>query len=682
VDVKMAGKDSEKISRRTFLRRTGLLTAAVGSGLATNPAYAGRKLAHFLGCGRKVVVIGIDGMDPVLSARMMDQGRLPNFKKLRDLGGFSRLGTSNPPQSPVAWANFINGAGPGSHGIFDFIHRHPQQQCEPFFAVAETVAGQGYIDIGKYKIQLGFWPFDDQPSETVLRRQGTPFWDYLDRAGIRSAFYDLPANYPPSRSKFGHHKCLAGLGTPDLLGTYGTCQCFSEDGPLRTTDEHGSRRSVVLFEDGTSKPAVRLIGPPDSMLKEPQDTFIDFVVHKDDAADAALIEIQNQKILLKHGQWSKWIQLRFPLSKPGPDGHISAICRFYLQEVSPNFRLYASPINADPTDPAIRFTEPERFSRQISSELGLFPTTGFQEDYNARKNKIFTDEEYVHQAGMVLDERLDLLDYAKENYIDGLLFFYFSSTDLQGHIFWWDSDDKHPVRSADAAKKYFAHLQDIYRRLDFAVGGVLAAYGDKATVMVLSDHGFSNFGRQFALNAWLRENGYIKPANAAALLGDVDWGNTTAYGLGINGLYLNLKGREKYGIVDPSHKDKLLNELVARLESVRDDNGNSPIKKVRRSDEIYSGKAMALAPDLIVGYRKDYRASWATCLGGMDDFILADNNMAWSADHCCDSSEIPGVLFANKPIKAKNPSLVDVAPTILAEFGIDTPASMTGTNVL
>jgi len=516
-----------------------------------------------------------------------------------------------------------------------------------------------------------------------LRRRGIPFWDYLDKAGIPSVFYDLPSNYPPSRSTFGSHKCLAGMGTPDLLGTYGTYQHFSEDGPVRTRDEGGGKRSIIFFENGTSKPPVKLFGPYNTMLKEPEHSYIEFVVHKDAAADAAVIEIQNQRLLLKRGQWTKWIELDFDLSTPKlmPDKHISGICRFYLQEVSPNFRLYATPINANPADPAIRLTEPEGFSRQISEKLGLFYTTGFQEDHKALSNGIFADDEYIAQAGIVLEERLNLLKYARENYRDGLLFFYFSSTDLQAHMLWWNSDDKHPVRSMEQAKKCFAHLQDVYRRMDAVIGDLLATYGDDATILVLSDHGFANFGRQFALNAWLRENGYIRPANATGLLSDVDWGSTTAFGLGINGLYLNLKGREKYGIVDPSQKSELLNELVARLESLRDDNGKSVIKKVRRSDQIYSGQETALAPDLIVGYRRGYRASWATCLGDMDNFILADNDAAWSADHCCDSSEIPGVLFANKPVKAESPSLVDLAPTILAEFGIATPSSMTGANV-
>src|SRR5579871_1860786 len=111
-------------------------------------------------------------MDPRLCESMMAAGQLPHLSKLRAAGGFSDLGTSIPPQSPVAWANFINGAGPGSHGIFDFIHRHPGQPTAPFFSAAETLPGEGGWNHGAYKIPLDFWPFNHKPPTTVLRRQG------------------------------------------------------------------------------------------------------------------------------------------------------------------------------------------------------------------------------------------------------------------------------------------------------------------------------------------------------------------------------------------------------------------------------------------------------------------------------------------------------------------------------
>src|SRR5206468_7772293 len=145
---------------------------------------------------------------------------------------------------------------------------------------------------------------------------------------------------------------------------------------------------------------------------------------------------------------------------------------------------------------------------------------------------------------------------------------------------------------------------------------------------------------------------------------------------------LNLKGRERDGIVEPGEKqEELLTELKERLEAVTDVNGESVIRNVYRADKIYSGGATALAPDLIVGYRRGYRASWATCLGDLTPEVLLDNDAAWSADHCADALEVPGVLFCNRPFGAKSPALVDVAPSILAEFGLETPPPMTGRSI-
>ena len=118
----------KKISRRDFIKQSAYAAAALTTSIGVRPAFAVNKKLPRLG-GKKVIVIGFDGMDPRLSEKMMAAGKLPNLDRLRRQRGYSVLGTSIPPQSPVAWANFINGAGPGSHGIFDFIHRDPERQA-------------------------------------------------------------------------------------------------------------------------------------------------------------------------------------------------------------------------------------------------------------------------------------------------------------------------------------------------------------------------------------------------------------------------------------------------------------------------------------------------------------------------------------------------------------------------
>jgi predicted AlkP superfamily phosphohydrolase/phosphomutase len=683
----MADRPDGKLNRRQWLKRAGI-GAAVAAAVGGGGYWIGSRRRVSRSHGKKVIVIGIDGMDPRLCAAMMKAGRLPNLARLSAAGGFSDLGTSIPPQSPVAWANFINGAGPGSHGIFDFIHRRPEQQCAPFYSAAEMVPGAGGWEVGEHRLQLDFWPFNHRPPATVLRRQGVPFWDYLDEQGVPTTFYDLPSNYPPSPSQYGHHRCICGMGTPDMLGDFGTYQHFAEDGPEERTDEGGGKRSRLVF-DADEKADAELVGPENSMLITPRRVKIKFQVHRDRRANAAVIEFQGKKILLRAGQWSRWTKLEFELSTPAflPNKTVSGICRFYLQQVATPFRLYVTPINIDPSAPAVPISEPPEFIKDVSRRLGLFYTTGFQEDHKARINGVFDDAEYARQAGMVLDERLRLFDDAIEDYDDGLLFFYFSSSDLQSHMFWWDSDDRHPTRTAAEASSYFGHVKRLYRKLDEVIGDVVDRYGSSATIIVMSDHGFSNFAQQFNLNSWLRDAGgdapgYLGPRECTSIMKDVDWSRTAAYGLGINGLYVNLKGRERDGIIEPGEEyEALLTELATRLEAITDPDGRKVIRGVYRSSQVYSGDATALAPDLIIGYSRGYRASWATCLGELTEEWLLPNDSAWSADHCADALEVPGVLFCNRPIRARKPSLVDLAPSILAEFGLAAPATMVGRNI-
>jgi len=644
---------------------------------------------------KKVIVLGFDGMDPRLCTKLMDAGKMPNCAKMRDGGGFKPLGTSIPPQSPVAWSDFITGAGPGVHGIFDFIHRNPKAGCTPYYSAADTVKGDGAWEVGDFQIPLTFWPFNHNPTQTMLKRHGTPFWDYLDQAGIPIRIYDIPSNYPPSKSHHGHMCCLSGMGVPDLLGGLGgTYQFFSEDVIIRK-DEGGGVHFPLVFEKDAAR--AKLIGPSNTNQKSAKESTAEFAVHRDPKNAAAKIVYQNQTVLLKEGEWSNWHTVDYELDMPSflPKARANGIVRFYLQQVRPVFRLYVTPVNIDPLDPAGQvISEPADFVTRIGEVLGRFYTAGFQEDHKALSNKVFKDAEYHQQADYVLDERFNLLKYARDHYEDGFLFFYFSSTDLQGHMFWWDSDEPHPTRSPEEAKKYHQVMIDLYIRMDKVIGEMVDRYGKEATLLVMSDHGFGNFKRQFHLNSWLRDNGFLGPADARSLYDSsngakVDWKQTKAYALGLNGLYLNQLNREHQGIVTQRDRAALIQELTEKLLAVRDPvDGKPVVKEVYRADRIYAGPfANPLAspdssppatPDLIVGYYRGYRASWATTLGDIPEKVIEDNDSAWSADHCVAADEVPGVIFSNKPIVKDSPSLIDMAPTILEEFGLAVPDSMKG----
>lgn len=664
----------KNINRRDFLKTTAAASLAphLITGCSSNKNTNQTK---------KVIIIGIDGMDPVLTEQMMAHGELPNFNRLRQQGGYSPLATTLPPQSPVAWASFITGANPGVHGIYDFVHRKPESQSRLFSSFAETVPASDALQIGAQKVPLTFWPFNHQPAHTILNRRGTPFWNFLDEKNINSQIYLVPSNYPPSPSKYGHHQSLAGMGAPDMTGNRGMYQFFSETGPNHSSYQNQGWYGRLAFDNHTA--SARLAGPPHQCADPPDSIFIDFSVHRDSQQNSAAIDIQNQNILLKSGQWSRWIKLHFALSTPlAPDKTITGICRFYLRQVAPNFQLYISPINIDPSDPAVTICQPANFSKKIVEELGLFYTLGFQEDYNARIFNVFNDEEFVQQAQLVLEQRLELLDYALNHYDDGVLFFYFSSTDLQSHICWWDSSKPHPFRSAQQSNYYHNHIKNLYQQMDNVLGDIIARFDKDSTILVLSDHGFAGLHQNFNLNRWLRDNNYITPNNAESLETDVDWSGSSAFALGINGLYINQKDRERDGIVKPGHqKESLLNELIEKLQNVRDAQDNPIIEQVFRADKVYHGDAARLAPDLIIGYHRGFRCAYDSSIGLLQSDIISPNNNPWSADHCFTPKQIPGVLFANKPIKRKNPSILDLAPTILNEYNLKPGPDMEGKNL-
>jgi predicted AlkP superfamily phosphohydrolase/phosphomutase len=664
----------------------GVILAITIGGLLVGFGGCGKDDGKGKAGGKKVMVIGADGMDPIRVERLMSQGRLPNLAKLRSEGGFRPLTTSIPPQSAVAWSNFITGAGPGIHGIFDFIHRDPEKQAEPYWSGNQIVTVK---DKEPWPLP---WPMKGYqlPRAEVrneLRRRGVPFWEYLDTRGFPVHMYHVPANYPPSESKAGNAKSMSEMGVPDALGNQGTYQQFSS---TRLHDlKAGEGYKLRLRHDYKSGAYVgKLYGPPNEYQVKTPDLSVDLNIYPDPENNVAKIVYLNKgvfsdetvELILDVGEWSDWQQVRFPKTPVGPV--YKTMVRFFVQEVRPELRVYTNPLNFIPTESEITFSEPADFVKEIGEEIGPFFTQGFAEQFNALKHGIFVDEEFRVQAQLVLDERMKMLDYALDHFDQGLLFFYFSSTDLQSHMFWWDTDAKHPTRSPEDARKYDAVVDDVYAKVDAAIGHCRERAGNDATILVMSDHGFCNFRRGVAINTWLRDEGYLVAKKG--LLIDADWSKTRAYSIGVEGsIYLNLRGREKQGIVNEGERNALLTEISDKLMKLVDPQTGRPVfRRIYRPDECYSGPEAKNAPDLIPGYERDYRASWNTCLGDFDKAVIVDNDSAWAADHCAAHDLVPGVLFSNKRITLDEPALIDLAPSVLAEFGIPKPDYMTGRSFL
>ena len=614
---------------------------------------------------KKVIVLGIDGMDPGLLGRFVQEGRMPNFGRFMAEDHFRPLRTSIPPQSPVAWSSFITGMNPGGHGIFDFIHRDPAT-LSPYLSTSRT-------EEGAYALSLGSWRVPLSAGRVRLLRRGSAFWEILGRHGTASTILRVPANFPPAGESAQQ---LSGMGTPDLQGTYGVFSFYTQDPEPFAGEVSGGK--VIPLAVRNHRFQARLMGPPNPFRTDVEQASLSFQGTVDPESRVVRIELGGRRFLLQEGNWSQWVEVEFELV---PFLHsVRGICRFYLKQAVPHLQIYVTPVNIHPSHPALPISHPADYSHRLCERIGLFSTLGIPEDTKALSSGILEDEEFLQQADSVFQEELRMLEAGLRDFRQGLFFFYLGRLDQLSHMFWRTMDSRHPGFQANSP--HAGVIPDGYAEMDRVLGRVLEKVDDRTTLLVMSDHGFAPFYRSFHLNTWLRQQGYITLTDGSegGMLRNVDWSRTRAYGFGFNGLYLNLYGREPRGIVRKGEEEEaLLREISARLLELRDPgSGRAVVARVHRPDRIYSGPLAQEGPDLVLGYHRGYRASWETTLGRFPEQVLEDNLDKWSGDHLIHAEEVPGILISNRKIRVEQPALTDLAPTILAEFGVPPDPAMVG----
>jgi predicted AlkP superfamily phosphohydrolase/phosphomutase len=643
-----------------------------------------------------IFVLGIDGVDPVILERLMGEGRMPHFSRLAEEGTFQRLGTSTPPQSPVAWSNFITGRNPGGHGMFDFIHRDPQTY-QPLSSATRPPSGDPppSIELFGYTIPLG-------GDALVNNRGGIAFWDVLQAAGVEVEVYRIPGNYPPTPSQA---RTLSGMGTVDLRGEYGTYSWYSSKPP--PTEGHLKADYELVTVEDTDFDSVpdtvqtSLKGAPDILHLEPgaipgptDFLMTGLTVHVDPEEEVAWLKIDGKDVVLREGEWSDWVEVSFD-ALPWGLMQFAGTVRFYLKEVRPDFQLYASPVNLAPGDPAQPITTPDDFIETLFDELGNFYTVGMPEETNALKDGLFDDDDFEKQVKLFQEEDSDrLLDLALSRFKrGGTTFFYNSDVDLQCHMLWRHGDPRnpdaprHPAWEEEAARHHAGDIEMYYERADRVLGHVRERLPEDTLLIVMSDHGHAPYTRMVHLNAWLRDQGYLvlkdgKKTGHIAAADDVDWSRTRAYGLGFNGLYLNLAGREGKGIVPVNQADALMDEISRRLVALRDPkNGAQVVLRVDRARDVYSGERVAEGPDMIVGYDVHYGGSDASTLGEITEEVIEDNQSRWSGSHLMAPEVVPGILLVNRKLRGSGYDLTDVTATLLDHYGLPPAEGMVGRSI-
>lgn len=609
----------------------------------------------------KVVVIGLDGLEPAIAEGMMLRGELPNLGTLRQTGGYARMATTLPAQTPVAWSSFAVGANPGVHGIFDFLRR----------------------DLATYRPDVGLYRYEQKsrflPPRAVNLRGGKPVWSWLSDAGVPATVLRHPCTYPPDALR---GRMLAGVGVPDIRGGFGSPSYYTEEATEPAGD--GEHLASVVPDDG-GRATVSLRGPrgPGGV-----DVTLDLDIEVDGPGRRVTLGGAGVETLpVEEGHWSRWLPVRF---KMGTLQSVRGLVRFHLVSATP-LRLYASPVHFDPDAPVFPVSHPWDYAAELRRELGPYHTLGMAEEHAGLNNGRISEEAFLTQCETVLSERRAMLHYELDRLDSGFLFCLFDTPDRIQHMFWRYRDPGHPAHNGSTPDPDRARVvEDHYRVLDGIVGEVLDGAGDDTLVMVASDHGFTDFRRALNLNSWLQANGFlalkkgVEPGDGAGdLLRDVDWARTRAFALGMAGIYLNLEGREAEGAVDPSEAEVVKADLARRLAGLRDpSNGAVAVRDVRRREDAYRGDFVERSPDLLVSCAPGYRVSSASAVGGVPSEVLVDNHERWSGDHVVDPAAVPGVLFMNRCFDDASPRIVDLAPTILDSLEIPGAEAMEGTPLL
>lgn len=613
---------------------------------------------------KRVVVIGLDGFDPGLAQRFAKEGRMPNLDALARQGCFHPLQTACPSISPVAWSTYATGVDASRHNIYDFLTRDPCNYA-PMLSSSDTRTVARTLNLGFARVPWG--------SRAVLRllQKSQPFWKLLGAHRVWSTIIRVPITFPPQKFKNG--TLLSGMCVPDLQGTQGSFAFYSTKERPKGAHIGGQQYQIAIR---SNKIESKLTGPPG---KDGHPMKCPFTIDVDPGARRAKLTVGGESVELGLREYSPWMVIPF-------DG-VQGIARFYIQTWDDGaFELYVTPIHIDPEKPAMPISHPFVYSIYLAKLLGPYATLGLAEDTWALNERVIDEDAFLKQAWLIFEERKKHLWEALDKTKRGFVTVVFDTSDRISHMFYRTLDPTHPANAGKEVEKYAHVMPDMYHRMDALIGEVRAKIGDdKDTVlMVISDHGFTNFRRGVNLNTWLKENGYLFLKDGAETSPDwfakVDWKRTKAFTLGLTGLFVNRCGRERDGVVSKGPEmNALCRELKQKLEALRDPiDGQPVIKEVFLTHDLHSGPYADSAPELLIGYHKGYRHSWDCATGSVSTQVFTDNTKSWSGDHCVDPRLVPGVFWCNRSIDVETPALIDMAPTILDLFGVPVPSYMQG----
>ena len=494
----LAATPPETPHRPPALRAAGLLVGSIATILALTACGSSSSGKPVRRAKQRVFVLGFDGMDPTLARKWMDEGKLPNLKRLSEQGTFARAETTQPSESPVAWASFATGVTRASTTSTTSSSAISRRTCRIRAWAPRSTAG----------LRGASCPSSGRKSSTTRRHVVLEA-----RVGgrLKSVVLTVPMNWPPDRSTGA---ILGGLPLGDIRGTLGTFNYWATD--LSSFEEgnteFGGYLKRLLFEGGVAQPLLK--GPDSPILKQEERELlarqkagtlsdadkkrleelgtskavdIPFTVKWTEGSGHAELDIQGTHLDLKSGDWSAWVPLTYKFNAL-VKAH--GMAQFHVIRADSELQIYASPVNLDPRDPPVPISHPKEFSKQLADKIGLYRTLGWAEPTMALVEGRLDESDFMYDANKAMDDRERIFFKNLEDDDWDLFVAAIETTDRVSHMMWRLIDPKHPMYDAALAAKYGDSIEKIYRRADDLVGRIEAKLPPGTAYFVMSDHGF------------------------------------------------------------------------------------------------------------------------------------------------------------------------------------------------
>jgi predicted AlkP superfamily phosphohydrolase/phosphomutase len=593
----------------------------------------------------RVIVVGVDGLDPEILERLIAAKKLPNLARLHR----SPLLSVTPADPLCAWGSVVTGAPPSSHGLVGDRTRRAGS-----VAFADGLAGGD---------------FEERDSALAV----DPFWTTLSNAGMDVRVLRAPASFPPPKGD--RLELLSGMGTPDVNAN--ACQWILVSSTPRPATS--MRGGVLITATSVGASSWEAVLP--AHVGE-QDTFAARitigVVAVDGESPLVSVDGGNDSVSSAVGKWSDWFGLIYEAAGQS----YRARTRMLALRAGKDIEIFLEPPGVDPFSPHLPVTSPRYLAGFYADRYGPYRTCGTAVDETAFAAGVIGPAALIGQAYMSWEQqgRMTLGEVARDDW--DVLVTIFGQPDAPVRIFSRATDPGMPAHDPALAETYGDAVEKMYGQLDSLVGELLKSLGPADRIIVLSARGERTVRREFNLTSWLAREGYLVLAAKAKSskrdeLADVDWTKTRAYSSGAGGIYLNLAGREPFGIVEPgARSDALLAEISTRLGSFTE--GASPVvKEVLSGADLFAGSP-ATSPDLLVVLEPGYGISADSYAGAVPASLLVDSTGAWiPAANGGDPVDAAGVLLTTLP-PAGAPTVLDVAPTILHVMGVKPPPTCVG----